>query len=66
MTYCILVGQSPAVHDLEGEVDFLAHQLVRRVHKHIVLLSVLSTLAVAGSHLNLRLESFAEISEEKE
>ena len=50
----VLVGQAPAVDNLEEEVEVLANQLVWAVHKLVILLSVLLALLVARRDLNLR------------
>ena len=50
----VLVGQAPAVDDLEEEVQVLANQLIWAVHKLVILLSVLLALLVARRNLNLR------------
>ena len=50
----VLVGQAPAVDNLEEEVQVLANQLIWAVNKLVVLLSVLLALLVARRNLNLR------------
>ena len=50
----VLVGQAPAVDDLEEEVKVLANQLIGAVHKLVILLSVLLALLVARGDLDLR------------
>ena len=50
----VLVGQSPAVDDLEGKVYLLADELLGRVNKLVVLLCVLAPLGVARSNLDLK------------
>ena len=49
----VLVGQAAAVDDLEDEVNILANQLVRRVHKLVICLRVLTALLVTGGNFQL-------------
>ena len=51
--YRVLVGETPAVDDLEEEVDLPADELVRGVDEHVILLLVLLPLGVARGYLHL-------------
>ena len=50
----VFIGQSSAVDNLEEEMQILADELIRTVHKLVILLRVLLALLVAGGDLDLR------------
>ena len=50
----VLVRQTSAVDDFKQKVNIFANELVRTVHKLVVLLSVLPALLVTRSYLNLQ------------
>ena len=49
----VFVRQSSTVDDFKEKVDILPNELVRTINKLVILLSVLPTLLITGSNLNL-------------